>query len=785
MKKNLLLIVVLMIVISCIAVFAACTEGELEVHELSISIEDFDYNGTVANPTINSNGEEYTIIWYSVSEAGELTVIESAPKEVGTYQVEVKLKSDETNVCTVRFQIKQATAVIEDFTIASKVYDGKAIAAPTYTTNSDSTNISIKYQKAGDTEWTAEAPKEVGAYNAKIEISGNKNYTYASAQTAFEIYAAPSLMELDVNPSIEVMVSYDNKVVNIEGKNQEGIAIKAELEAANAKGMSVDAFLSLYLDLLKDKGYLAVASEINLSTQLQGVESVASQALATKLNALGSTATINAHTITNDEIVARAKSYLLNYTDSQIEAMDINVLSNLLFEAKEEDTITNGAIKDIYRIVRAYKVLICQLESMIEEMNKNPLYATAASSLESAKNSLDSSMATVIDTYISTYASSFSIYAIAEKNYYQAKEAYLKEAKIDPQSFDAVLAAAKFNSGKSSLESLETARENLVNTILTSFRTASNSVLTIISTLNLDVNVDKAAIEKQADEYLNTLFGKEVEYNPVTGEGLYIKGDVSKYYYCEQMNKTFVFNSNVNSSTTGLMMFVFEGNVAQSDLEKTQVSDYATSVYDVTTQLYVQTSNGQLTFDVDSQGNVSLSFAEGSLVYLDVIDADFTSYTVGLFENNGVKIGYVFDGEVAEKDLLKTPTVASGTWKKDGNNITGTLGGITLNYVVSGNSIVIQVEDGTLNYQYQENTAPDRSFRFRTVNGVKIVYWIAPFYYELDTSDKYPYQYVGTWTEEVIEGITHVDAKVGGYEWNFTLKSNGELSLDSSSEMGD
>ena len=165
-------------------------------------------------------------------------------------------------------------------------------------------------------------------------------------------------MELSVNPYISTMVSYDNKIINIEGMTQEGIMIKEELEKNNAIGKTVEEFISQYIDLLNAKGYLVNATDVNLAAQSSSVESIASQALTTKLEAIGSSAIVNVDTITRDFLNIIAKNYLFDYTEAQIEAMDANDLSNLILEKKEEiNAFENIAYKDFYLIIRE-KVLL-------------------------------------------------------------------------------------------------------------------------------------------------------------------------------------------------------------------------------------------------------------------------------------------------------------------------------------------------------------------------------------------------------------------------------------------
>lgn len=85
------------------------------------------------------------------------------------------------------------TAVISDLEATSKVYDGTAVAAPTFTTNHENGSVTIEYKKkdAADSTYTDEAPKDAGKYTVRVSVDTDDDYTKVVDTTDFEITKKP------------------------------------------------------------------------------------------------------------------------------------------------------------------------------------------------------------------------------------------------------------------------------------------------------------------------------------------------------------------------------------------------------------------------------------------------------------------------------------------------------------------------------------------------------------------------------------------------------------------
>ena len=91
-------------------------------------------------------------------------------------------------VGTDTFTVNKAVGTLTSLTIVDKPYDGLAITAPTYTTNSSGTaTVEYKVKGADDSTYTTTAPINAGEYTVKVSIPANRVYTAVSETKDFTI----------------------------------------------------------------------------------------------------------------------------------------------------------------------------------------------------------------------------------------------------------------------------------------------------------------------------------------------------------------------------------------------------------------------------------------------------------------------------------------------------------------------------------------------------------------------------------------------------------------------
>ena len=137
--------------------------------------------------------------WKDCTECGyDLTVAQHTydqEVENETYFVsenETTVTYNKSCVCGVigtdTFTVNKIQATITNISTIDRPYDGLAITAPTYTTNSDGTvTIEYKEEAADDSTYTTTAPINAGDYTVRVSISGNRVYAPVSETKDFTI----------------------------------------------------------------------------------------------------------------------------------------------------------------------------------------------------------------------------------------------------------------------------------------------------------------------------------------------------------------------------------------------------------------------------------------------------------------------------------------------------------------------------------------------------------------------------------------------------------------------
>ncbi len=777
MNKRFLLVAVLVIILSCIGVLAACEGGELEAHSLVVSIDDFQYNGNIANPTIDSKNEEYTIEWYSVSESGELTALESAPKDVGTYKVVVKLKNAEDIETQCTFTISQATSLIENLAVASKTYDGEAVASPTYTTNTDSTSISIKYRRI-DTDpvgdWTSVAPKEIGRYEVSVVIAGNRNYNEVSANTTFEIYEAPTFMDVYVNPGVEFMVAGDNTIASVSAINQDGCEMCELLLKAGVKGKSVDAALNIYMDILNDMGYFEVNDNIKVATQLDGVQQLAAQAINAKLTQYGkSTVTVDTETLTREDILDKAAACLVGYSMDDIEAMDANTLRNLIFDSRiETENISSCVVEKIYLVEKERAILNAKLDAIIAAYSGN---TTITDAFTSAKTTLNGTLDSLMEILKRGYLSPASAYVTTYKMFHDMQAQIMSGLKAGKTEQDFMLEIAYVNSGLTTMSNYQQSIDQALGNIIGTLRAQSADINTLVGTLNVDIPALEEAAAAAALKAVDDEYSKYLNYNMFTGEGAFIEGTNQYFYQCPQMDTTYVFNK-LNGE---LVLYALDGIVELDKINNAKIL-YIAQAYifgsSTTITAYLSPME-QYQFTINGT-EVYLSFAEGEKAYLTSLSISIYDYTILLTTKDGVKKGFMFNTSVDESKVYSTPISAECTWTQTGASVQVTVYDTVLNYTVSdGNLTILRTEGNNVYIGYHKSSSsidPQILIYCNTVNNQNIAYLIGFDKDMIDGMTDIPYSAKGTWE---LGSDSKVRARFGDTMYIFVLE-NGELTFD-------
>ena len=103
-------------------------------------------------------------------------------------------KGDAPDTSVITLTVNKAIGSITDVSDISKVYDGNAVTAPTFTTTNDrgtdDANVEVEYKKqnAEDSTYTTESPKNSGDYVVRITVKADEDYNTVVTTKAFSIH---------------------------------------------------------------------------------------------------------------------------------------------------------------------------------------------------------------------------------------------------------------------------------------------------------------------------------------------------------------------------------------------------------------------------------------------------------------------------------------------------------------------------------------------------------------------------------------------------------------------
>ena len=221
MKKSFIMTISLVSVLAiCMAVFAACGKK----HNFS---KTYTYDN------------EYH--WHACTDKDCKEVKDKAKHTYGKWEVTKKPtateKGERTRSCTVckkkhteEIAALQANPVtLKDGVMLDKKYDGKAVTFTKEQFNFKGNGAVTFMYKAGESEWTAVAPSEVGKYKVKVMVAETDMYQAGVAEFDFEIKKGDNTITLKDGAML--------------GKAYDGTAVEITKDKFNVMGMGEVKFM--------------------------------------------------------------------------------------------------------------------------------------------------------------------------------------------------------------------------------------------------------------------------------------------------------------------------------------------------------------------------------------------------------------------------------------------------------------------------------------------------------------------------------------------------------------
>lgn len=320
---------------------------------------------------------------------------------------------------------------------------------------------------------------------------------------AKSVYTQTNRVELDLNPSIELYVDKDNKVVSVSALNDDGSVL---LSGEVMVGKTLEEASKTYIEEAKKLGYLVKDAIESSTNQISIVVDGASKDVKNLYNA--AKGAINDY-LTNNNIKADieqgiAKSYavikeeLVNiseYTKEQVNSFKESEVYQKISEVKKEaNELITKELKEAYYQARNYKIEFANKEYTKEVINNISIIASAAYS--TAVSSLGSAITALETVRFNNLISPNSNYQITMNSLRDAKEDILKDRYVKfsiadkdgneyaTATLNLTISEQAYNNLISVLEGYYNAANTLIDNAVASITVVFNSLKTYENAIN-------------------------------------------------------------------------------------------------------------------------------------------------------------------------------------------------------------------------------------------------------------------------------------------------------------
>ena len=260
------------------------------------------------------------------------------------------------------------------------------------------------------------------------------------------------IMNLSLNPEIELILDKDNKVVSVNAINHEGNYIIAN---ADFVGLTAENAVNLFLKTTNESGFI-ISGDVNvdenqLKIAISGDEAeTIFNALKTSISDYAEELNIevnvpNLTKLSEDYLESLVEDCMREVNQSQIANLDEEQLISLIKTSREETkNFFSQELKELFYQTRAEEIVKARItaisEIITEQLQSNPILAnlqfdlnndgTMESGINDFKNLIESKKGE-LETTISAFKNKYKeIYETADGDYQKALEAYL-QAKQD------------------------------------------------------------------------------------------------------------------------------------------------------------------------------------------------------------------------------------------------------------------------------------------------------------------------------------------------------------------
>lgn len=342
--------------------------------------------------------------------------------------------------------------------------------------------------------------------------------------------AGDEVVNLSLNPQIELIVDANDKVVSVNALNDEGNVIIAN---ATFVGLSVEDAVNLFVQVTNENGFMVQGeikrgeNELKISVSGEDAKAVYSKIKASvnaylEENELN--LTFSFEDIDVEYIRGLVQEAMGELEQSELKKMSKQELVALLKQSREETKeILSQELKDLYYQLREtefYKAKIEKITALMSEAGA--IWNSVVNNFTAHVNALTEKANEFVEEYVAKFIAESSEYQQKVQEYVAAKKALLEEriaGTVDAATEQAVAAAeAALNTAKGLAQIAVSQAQTAINI---SLKTAVNALEVVIDFIDDNVGAINTAVESAIQSFKGSfieLYGENISANPWMSE---------------------------------------------------------------------------------------------------------------------------------------------------------------------------------------------------------------------------------------------------------------------------
>lgn len=342
--------------------------------------------------------------------------------------------------------------------------------------------------------------------------------------------AGDEVVNLSLNPQIELIVDANDKVVSVNALNDEGNVIIAN---ATFVGLSVEDAVNLFVKVTNENGFMVQGeiksgeNELKISVSGEDAKAVYSKIKAsvnTYLEENELNLTFSFEDIDIEYIRGLVQDAMGELEESELKDMSKQELMALLKQSREETKeILSQELKDLYYQLRETEFYKAKIEKITAIMAEGgAIWDSIVNNFNAHVETLTEKANAFVEEYVAKFIAESSEYQQKVQEYVLAKKALLEErlaGTINAATEQAVAAAeAALDAAKGIAQVAVSKAQSAINTAL---KTVVNALEMVIDFIDDNVGAIETAVDGAIQSFKESfieLYGDNISANPWMSE---------------------------------------------------------------------------------------------------------------------------------------------------------------------------------------------------------------------------------------------------------------------------